>query len=105
MSAEALAELDAQLGGGPAWPGSYFPEIRERRARAFAHFGMLMTEGVRISVSGPGVPKEIQIFWHVMSGRFGEEVMASRAVPPPPGLLRRSCGEAWRAIQGACSWG
>jgi hypothetical protein len=90
MNATVLAELDAQLATGACWPGEYYPQPCERRARAFAHFAMLMTEGCRQVVSGPHAPAEIQLFWTVYSGEFGAEIMRRRAPKPPQkGLLRR----------------
>lgn len=76
MSPEVLAELDAALAAGPAWPGDYHPRPKERRARAFACFAMLLTEGCRLPMV-PGGPSEAALFWHVYSGAFARELLAS----------------------------
>lgn len=89
VAPEALADLDAQLATGPAWPGDYYPLPWERRARAFAAFGVAMTEGMRMTVSGPHVPHEVRLFWHVFDGSFAGEVMRTRN-RPAPGRLRRA---------------
>jgi hypothetical protein len=84
MSATILEKLDAQLATGPDWPGEYLNRPCERRARAFSSFCMLMVEGARQVVTGPGAPLEIELFWHVFGGDFGREVVRHRAEAEPP---------------------
>lgn len=89
------AELDARLDHGPAWPGDYYPKPCERRARTFAHFGMMMVEGGRLVVGGKHVPSEVALFWHVFDGAFGREVMSARKPPPERARLRRLVDAVW----------
>ncbi|WP_284943738.1 hypothetical protein [Acidisoma cladoniae] len=89
---DLLAALDARLASGPAWPGDYYPQACERRARAFEHFAMLFDEGCRQIIAGDHVPSEIQLFWYVYSGGFGREIMSKRAskrAPRRSGILSR----------------
>ena len=86
---ERIRALDLRLADGPAWPGTYYPEAWERRARAFASFGMLIVESPGMAdafaaqVAMGAAPPEIEIYWHVISGAFGKEIMAARQPPPP----------------------
>lgn len=86
---DLLADLDARLALGPAWPGDYLGTPCERRARAFASFGGYLVEGGRVTVGGSGTPFESDLFWYVFSGGLAAEVQALRA-PRKPGLLRRA---------------
>ena len=83
-----LEELDAQLSSGPPWPGDYYRRPCERRARAFANFAMLLTEGCQQVCVGPAVPAEIELFWGVYNGDVGQEIMRARA-PRRSGILSR----------------
>ena len=85
---DLLAALDRQLASGPRWPGSYWSDVRERRARAFASWGTYSIEGGRTVVDGPGALLESQLFWKLLSGELGTEVLAGR-VPERPSLLSR----------------
>ena len=85
---DILDALDARLATGPPWPGDYYPRVKERRARAFTHFAMMLTEGCQQVAVGPSVPYEVGLFWSVYNGDFGREVMQARA-PRRPGTLSR----------------
>jgi hypothetical protein len=88
---DLLRSLDARLATGPDWPGETYPRRVERRARAFEAFSRMMVEGCRMTVRGPAVPIEIQVFWLVLSGNLGREIMAHRA-PKKPGIPSRVRG-------------
>ena len=81
---DLISELDFRLAKGPTWPDDYDADTSERRARAFAGFSMLIVESpglldnFREQVADGSAAPEIRIFYHVISGCFGREIMRLR---------------------------